>query len=105
MGALPRVRRALAHQVPRATPPPSAASAPTGRHWHRTANSATCNPSTRGADPKTDDAVEVLKEWTYHGSGYKTQAERDLALATAARTREYRAAERAERAATPRKRP
>jgi hypothetical protein len=44
--------------------------------------------------PESERAVAVLSRWTYTGSGYPTPAERDLALATAARTREHRAAQR-----------
>ncbi len=67
--------------------------------WQRTVKRGELEPLDAWGRPESDDATEVLKAWGYVGTGYKTHAERELALATAARTREYRAAQRAARTA------
>ena len=44
--------------------------------------------------PETDQATEVLATWSYAGSGWRTQVERQLAIAAAVRARDYRRAAR-----------
>ncbi|HKE98817.1 MAG TPA: replication initiator, partial [Actinomycetes bacterium] len=48
--------------------------------------------------PETDQAVEVLATWSYAGSGWRTQLERQLAVAAAVRARDHRRHARANRA-------
>jgi hypothetical protein len=48
--------------------------------------------------PESEAAVLVLKQFTYAGRGWKTEAERWLAVAAAARAREHRRLARQERA-------
>jgi len=47
---------------------------------------------------ETDQAVEVLATWSYAGSGWRTQVERQLAVAAAVRAREHRRLARRQRA-------
>jgi len=48
--------------------------------------------------PETDQAVEVLATWTYEGTGWRTQLERQLAVAAAVRARDHRRTARRARA-------
>jgi hypothetical protein len=48
--------------------------------------------------PETDQATEVLATWTYAGSGWRTQLERQLAIAAATRARDHRRHARRRRA-------
>jgi len=48
--------------------------------------------------PDGDDATVILATWVYAGSGWRTEANRQLAIDTAARAREHRRAARATRA-------
>jgi hypothetical protein len=52
--------------------------------------------------PEEKEAVVVLREWSYVGSGYQTNGERLLALSAAARAREGRLLAREDRYCTPR---
>jgi hypothetical protein len=45
--------------------------------------------------PLDETTVLILPTWTYHGCGYSTDAGTELALASAARAREYDRAARA----------
>jgi hypothetical protein len=46
--------------------------------------------------PEDDDQVAILADWSYQGSGYRTQGEKWLALSAAARAREREQAAREE---------
>ena len=47
--------------------------------------------------PESDEAVEVIASWVFAGIGHRTEGERWLALASAARAREHRRIARQER--------
>ena len=97
MGALPRLPRTLRHQVPpllhhpRSTTPRPITLART-RHPVPTRTGTPIDTRDLEARLLADDAdttTQVIGSWTYAGTGWRDDTEEALALATAARSREY----------------
>ena len=102
MGAHPRLPRPLRHQVPPLLghPRPAPPRAPTCTARIAEANRAGTHVDLRQLEAEllADDAYEttvVIGSWAYAGSGWANDGETALAVAAAARAREY-AKEKAE---------